>query len=102
VSQRIDRRGPHHPFARFGTSTVSSITRRIGQLGDGMGWSRRAVPYHQTEARTVAAIAAGGRLVTDQHARSFWVLAGAEGNEACVSATMSRRLGRRSSEATTG
>ena len=27
---------------------------------------------------------AGGRLVDDSHARAFWVLADAEGNEACV------------------
>jgi len=47
------------------------------------------VPYDQAEARIAAAIAAGGRLVTDKHAPSFWVLADAEGNEACVSTTMS-------------
>jgi hypothetical protein len=53
------------------------------------GWSRRAVPYDQAEARAVAAIAAGGHLVTDRHTPSFWVLAAAEGTGACVSATMS-------------
>lgn len=42
------------------------------------------VPYDQAEARIAAAIAAGGRLVTDEHAPSHWVLADAEGNEACV------------------
>ena len=31
-----------------------------------------------------AAVGAGGRLVDDSFARSFWVLADAEGNEACV------------------
>jgi 4a-hydroxytetrahydrobiopterin dehydratase len=31
-----------------------------------------------------AALGAGGRLVDDSFARSFWVLADAEGNEACV------------------
>ncbi|WP_328885968.1 VOC family protein [Streptomyces sp. NBC_00316] len=42
------------------------------------------VPHDQAEARIAAAIAAGGRLVTDAHAPSHWVLADAEGNEACV------------------
>jgi 4a-hydroxytetrahydrobiopterin dehydratase len=48
------------------------------------------VPYDQAEARIAAAIAAGGHLLTDQYAPSWWVLADAEGNEACVSTTMSR------------
>lgn len=43
-----------------------------------------SVPSDVAEARVEAAIAAGGRLVTDQYARSFWVLADAEGNEACI------------------
>ena len=42
------------------------------------------VPYDQAEARVAAALAAGGQLVTDQYAPSWWVLADAEGNEACV------------------
>ena len=42
------------------------------------------VPHDEAEARVAAAIAAGGRLLTDQYARSFWVLADIEGNEACV------------------
>ena len=29
-------------------------------------------------------VAAGGRLVTDEFAPSWWVLADADGNEACV------------------
>ncbi len=43
-----------------------------------------SVPHDQAEARVAAAIAAGGRLVTDAFARSWWVLADADGNEACV------------------
>ncbi|MEU2224976.1 VOC family protein [Streptomyces sp. NPDC018347] len=42
------------------------------------------VPYDQAEARIAAAVAAGGRLVSDAHAPSHWVLADPEGNEACV------------------
>jgi 4a-hydroxytetrahydrobiopterin dehydratase len=42
------------------------------------------VPYDQAEARVATALAAGGRLVTDAFAPGWWVLADAEGNEACV------------------
>ncbi|MGW5668849.1 VOC family protein [Micromonospora sp. NPDC003776] len=42
------------------------------------------VPYDVAEARIAAAVAAGGRLVSDAHAPAFWVLADPEGNEACV------------------
>lgn len=42
------------------------------------------VPHDTAEARVAAAIRAGGHLVNDQYAPSFWVLADAEGNEACV------------------
>jgi len=42
------------------------------------------VPHHEADARVAAAVAAGGRLVSDRAARSFWVLADAEGNEVCV------------------
>ena len=42
------------------------------------------VPHDVAEQRVAAAIAAGGRLVSDRRAPSFWVLADAEGNEACV------------------
>jgi 4a-hydroxytetrahydrobiopterin dehydratase len=48
------------------------------------------VPHDQAEARVAAAIAAGGRLVTDQHAPEWWVLADAEGNEADVATWMGR------------
>ncbi|OKI30676.1 VOC family protein [Streptomyces sp. CB03911] len=44
------------------------------------------VPYDQAEARVAAAIAAGGRLVSDAEAPSNYVLADPEGNEACVGA----------------
>ncbi|MEV0894886.1 4a-hydroxytetrahydrobiopterin dehydratase [Promicromonospora sp. AC04] len=42
------------------------------------------VPHDLAEARVAEAVAAGGRLVTDKYAPSWWVLADAEGNEACV------------------
>jgi 4a-hydroxytetrahydrobiopterin dehydratase len=42
------------------------------------------VPHDQAEARVKAAIAAGGRLVTDEHAPGWWTLADPEGNEVDV------------------
>ena len=48
------------------------------------------VPHDEAEARVRAALAAGGRLVDDSFARSFWVLADAEGNEVCVCAWTDR------------
>lgn len=42
------------------------------------------VPRDQAEERVAAVVAAGGRLVTDEHAPGWWVLADAEGNELCV------------------
>jgi 4a-hydroxytetrahydrobiopterin dehydratase len=42
------------------------------------------VPHQQAKQRVAATIAAGGRLVSDQYAPSWWVLADAEGNEACI------------------
>jgi 4a-hydroxytetrahydrobiopterin dehydratase len=49
-----------------------------------------SVPHDLAEERVVAAIAAGGHLVSDRHAPSWWVLADAEGNEACVSTWLGR------------
>jgi 4a-hydroxytetrahydrobiopterin dehydratase len=43
------------------------------------------VAHDEAEPRVRAALAAAGRLVSDTFARSFWVLADAEGNEVCVS-----------------
>ena len=43
-----------------------------------------SVPHDVAEQRVAAALAAGGTMVTDEHARSWWVLADADGNEACI------------------
>ena len=48
------------------------------------------VPYEQAEARIAAAIAAGGHLVSDEHAPEWWTLADVEGNEADVATTVGR------------
>jgi 4a-hydroxytetrahydrobiopterin dehydratase len=43
-----------------------------------------SVPHDVADSRVEAALAAGGRLVSDARARAFWVLADADGNEACI------------------
>ena len=48
------------------------------------------VPPDQAEARVAAALAAGGRMVRDQFAPSWWTLADAAGNEADISTTIGR------------
>ncbi|GAB2881235.1 VOC family protein [Nocardioides pacificus] len=42
------------------------------------------VPHDLAEERVSAALAAGGTMVSEAEAPSFWVLADAEGNKACV------------------
>ncbi len=49
-----------------------------------------AVPHDQAETRIAAALAAGGRLISDAHAPKWWVLADAEGNEACIATWVGR------------
>ncbi|MFF3015639.1 VOC family protein [Streptomyces sp. NPDC057939] len=48
------------------------------------------VPHDEAPRRIEAALAAGGRLVSATHAPAFWVLADAEGNEACVTTWQGR------------
>ena len=49
-----------------------------------------SVPYDEAESRLRAALAAGGRLIYDTEAPAFWVLADAEGNEACITTWQGR------------
>lgn len=49
-----------------------------------------AVPHDEARERVRAALAAGGRLVSDERAPAFWVLADPEGNEACVTTWQGR------------
>ena len=42
------------------------------------------VPATDAKARVDAIVAAGGNLMTDEHAPDWWVLADVEGNELCV------------------
>lgn len=48
------------------------------------------VPYEQAEARVAAALAAGGRMVRDEFAPSWWTLADPAGNEADIATTKAR------------
>ena len=60
--------------------------------GDGGGAIHVAiwVPYEQAEARIAAALAAGGRMVRDEFAPSWWTLADAAGNEADIATAKDR------------
>jgi 4a-hydroxytetrahydrobiopterin dehydratase len=49
-----------------------------------------SVPHDEAETRIGAALAAGGRLINDTEAPAFWVLADAEGNEACITTWQGR------------
>jgi len=48
------------------------------------------VPYEQAEARIAAALAAGGRMVRDKFAPSWWTLADPAGNEADIATVKDR------------
>jgi 4a-hydroxytetrahydrobiopterin dehydratase len=49
-----------------------------------------SVPHDEAEGRIAAALAAGGTLASDKAAPAFWVLADAEGNEACITTWQAR------------
>ncbi|WP_431899456.1 VOC family protein [Nonomuraea sp. bgisy101] len=49
-----------------------------------------SVPHDEAPLRIKAALAAGGVLLSDTAAPAFWVLADAEGNEACVTTWQGR------------
>lgn len=51
------------------------------------------VEADQAAARIEAALAAGGTLVSDEEAPSFWVLADADGNRACICTWQDRGAG---------
>ena len=93
------------PFWRVGLGYVEQVTEEGGtelHHPDGAGavvWFQRMdpprpgrgrlhldvyVPADVAERRVSDAIAAGGHLVSSEHAPSWWVLADAEGNELCI------------------
>lgn len=48
------------------------------------------VPHEQAEARNAAALAAGGRMVREAFAPSWWTLADAAGNEVDIATARGR------------
>lgn len=50
------------------------------------------VPPEVAEQRIADAVAAGGRLVSDARAPSYWVLADAQGNQACITTWLGREV----------
>jgi 4a-hydroxytetrahydrobiopterin dehydratase len=48
------------------------------------------VPYDQAGPRIAAALAAGGRMVREEFAPSWWTLADPAGNEVDIATAMSR------------
>ena len=48
------------------------------------------VPEEQAQARVDAAVAAGGRIVRDEHARGWWTIADPEGNELDIAVVLGR------------
>jgi 4a-hydroxytetrahydrobiopterin dehydratase len=75
------RRGPAFWFERMNEPR-----------GDGLGAIHVAiwVPPEQAQARLGAALAAGGRMVRDEFAPSWWTLADSAGNEADIATVLSR------------
>ncbi|NED96575.1 4a-hydroxytetrahydrobiopterin dehydratase [Phytoactinopolyspora alkaliphila] len=49
-----------------------------------------SVPHDEAQHRIAAALSAGGTLRSDANAPAFWVLADAEGNEACITTWQGR------------
>src|SRR2546428_659423 len=68
------------------------VVRAINPVPGGGGAIHVAiwVPHEHAEARIAAALAAGGRMVRDEFAPSWWTLADASGNEADIATTMGR------------
>jgi 4a-hydroxytetrahydrobiopterin dehydratase len=48
------------------------------------------IPPEEVDGRMQAALAAGGTLVSEERAPSFWVLADAQGNQACITTWIGR------------
>jgi 4a-hydroxytetrahydrobiopterin dehydratase len=70
------------PLARQPVVCFQHLDRE--RLGHGRIHLDVWVPHDQAEDRISKALDAGGHLVTDQWAPSWWVLADEDGNEACV------------------
>jgi 4a-hydroxytetrahydrobiopterin dehydratase len=49
-----------------------------------------SVPHDEAPGRLAAALASGGRMISEEWAPSFWVLADREGNEVCITTWQGR------------
>jgi 4a-hydroxytetrahydrobiopterin dehydratase len=84
---------PHEDLVDpYGRGVPFWLERMRETRADGGGAMHVAVwvPYEQAEARVAAALAAGGRMVRDDFAPSWWTLADAAGNEADISTVKGR------------
>jgi hypothetical protein len=63
----------------IGSFPTSSDLREASDAVGGLGWRY-----------VLGILAAGGTLVTNRWASAFWVLADAEGNEACITTWQGR------------
>jgi 4a-hydroxytetrahydrobiopterin dehydratase len=48
------------------------------------------VPHDEAERRLAAVLAAGGRLVSDAEAPSYWVIEDPDGNRSCICTPLDR------------
>ena len=69
----------HKKFGEFTKKTIADA-RTTTEVLTCLSRDSRA----EVDALVDAALAAGGTMVTDQFAKAWWVLADAEGNEACI------------------
>lgn len=82
--------------AYFRTGSFAAGARLVAAIGElpGLGEHHPDVDvrhaHDRAEERIAAALAAGGRLVTDECAPAYWVLADPEGNEARVCTWLTR------------
>lgn len=82
---------PHDRGAPFWFEQMDEPRGGVGQTaGGGAIHVAVWVPYEQAAARVAAALAAGGRLVRDEFAPSWWTLADPAGNEADIATTKGR------------
>ena len=86
VIGRLADAANHHPDVdlRYAGVTVSLFTHEVGDISDRDVALAQQISIAARERGIAAALAAGGRIVTDAHAPSWWTLADAEGNEVDV------------------
>jgi 4a-hydroxytetrahydrobiopterin dehydratase len=77
---------PHNRWPAFWFEEMSELRPDGGGAIHIAVW----VPIEQAEARVAAALAAGGRMVRDDFAPSWWTLADAAGNEADIASVAGR------------